>query len=272
MLDFTVLMSVYKNDEVELLDQSLDSILVNQSIIPSQVVVVVDGKIPENLEKTIDRWSDNYSQVLIVKLKTNVGLSNAMNVGLESCSFDIVFRMDADDISEPDRFKKQLLVFSNNPDVSMVGGYYRQFDCSMSKQVGERTLPLKYEEIIKYGMRRTPINHVTIAFKRSDALAVGGYPNTRLQFEDWWLALRFIKENKKIINVPEFLVDVRSSDSFYSRRSGVRYLKDEVTAMFYMYKEGILPLFYAITNILLRAPVRLAPAKTISWFYERFLR
>lgn len=272
MLDFCVLMSLYKNDEVVFLNDSLDSILVNQSVLPSQVVLVMDGQVSVELNNAVKLWEESSEKVLVIRVPDNVGLSNAMNIGLKYCEFDIVFRMDADDVSTPDRFEKQLRVFLNDSSVSMVGGYYRQFDSLMEKQVGDRLVPLKYQDIKRFGFRRTPINHVSVAFKLSDALAVGGYPDTRLPFEDWWLALRFIKGDKKIVNIPEFLVDVRSGPSFYSRRSGLTYLKQEISAMFHMYKEGILPLFYAVTNILIRTPVRLAPSKLITLFYERLLR
>ena len=142
----------------------------------------------------------------------------------------------------------------------------------MDREVGSRLLPLDFKCIKQYSKRRTPINHVTIAFKLSDALAVGGYPITRLPFEDWWLALRFIAADKKIVNIAEYLVDVRSGESFYSRRTGFTYMKQETSAMLGMYKEGILPLYFAITNLLLRIPVRLAPNKLISLIYEYGLR
>jgi glycosyltransferase involved in cell wall biosynthesis len=265
-------MSVYSKDIPEQLEEALESILVHQTVLPDQVVLVIDGPIPDALSGVLSDWENRFCQLILVTCIENIGLSNAMNVGLNECEYDVVFRMDADDVSVHNRFEKQLMVFSQNPSVSMVGGFYKQFDSKMEMEVGDRVLPLSFDELKSYGLRRTPINHVTIAFRKKDALEVGGYPDTRLPFEDWWLALRFLQLNKEIVNIPEFLVNVRSGDSFYSRRSGFSYLKQEVSAMYYMTAEGVMPYYYAITNIIIRAPVRLIPAGLIGFVYEKILR
>lgn len=272
MQRFSVLMSVYKNDLPQYLNQALHSILVNQSVIPDQVVLVVDGSIGNDLNNEISSWCQKYFQIDVVHLSENVGLSNAMNAGIKLCQHELIFRMDSDDLSEPKRFERQLDIFMKQPDVSMIGGSYRHFNLDMNKFVGSRSLPCNYEDIKKFAYRRTPINHVTIAFKRSVAEEVGCYPNTRLPFEDWWLALRFIKSKRIIINIEDDLVDVRGGESFMGRRSGFQYMIQEIEAMILMYKEGILPFYYALTNVLLRAPVRLLPNNLIQSIYQKLLR
>jgi hypothetical protein len=195
-----------------------------------------------------------------------------LNAGLPYCRHNLIFRMDADDVSLPDRFQKQVQYFVDNPNVSMIGGYYRQYDSDMDLEVGERRVPLTFAEIKRYARRRTPINHVTIGFKKDAAIHAGGYPNTRYPFEDWWLSLRFIRNNLEIVNIPEYLVSVRSGREFYLRRRGLAYLSTEMATLLLLRKERLLSGYHAWTNIFLRAPLRLLPSGPLGWLYKQFLR
>ena len=106
-MQFSVLLSLYYKEKGEYLRQSLDSIF-NQTLKPDEVILVEDGPLTEALYEVLSEYSNIYSNFKIVRLEKNGGLGNALNIGLAHCSFDLVARMDTDDIAKPDRFEKEI--------------------------------------------------------------------------------------------------------------------------------------------------------------------
>ncbi len=121
MINFTVLLSVYKNEKPEYLNDAIESILY-QTTPPNEVVLVKDGELSNALNAIIEHWFNAYSSIIkVVSLSSNVGLGSALNEGLKHCSYDWVFRMDTDDICTPDRFNKQLSYIDLHPDIVLLG-------------------------------------------------------------------------------------------------------------------------------------------------------
>ena len=108
MEHFSVLMSVYIREQAALLDRALQSILVNQSVKPSELVLVEDGPLTDGLYHVIDKYRQIFPELISVKLPQNGGLGNALNAGMKQCRYEWIARMDSDDISLPTRFEKQL--------------------------------------------------------------------------------------------------------------------------------------------------------------------
>ena len=105
-------------------------------------------------------------------------------------------------------------------------------------------------------------------YRKSAALDVGGYPDIRWPFEDWWLANRLLKKTYKIVNLEDVLVNVRGGKDFIKRRHGFQYAKNEIRNMYAMYKEGLLSIFNLLSNVLIRMTVRLIPIKMTIKFYS----
>ncbi|MNF91546.1 UDP-Gal:alpha-D-GlcNAc-diphosphoundecaprenol beta-1,3-galactosyltransferase [compost metagenome] len=269
MEKFSVLMSVYSGDKPEPFEDALNSILVTSNQKPTQTVLVVDGHIPASIETIIDKFK---SELFIVRIQENVGLSNALNTGLSHCAYDLVFRMDADDVSTHDRFELQLAFFKDHPKAVMCSSWVAHYDESMRQYLGDRKLPHSPDEVLRYSLTRTPINHPATAFRKTAILMAGGYPDTRLPFEDWWLSLRVIKWGGDIYNLPKYLVKVRASRDFHARRSGFKYLMSEYKAIFLMRQEKILSTKWALTNILIRTPFRLLPKSLLNIVYKKIIR
>ena len=149
MFPFSVCMSVYRNDNPEDLCTALNSVII-QSVPPSEVILIVDGPVSHELEKIIRKYEADYSFVHPVWLAENGGLGNALKIAVEKASCEYIARMDSDDISMPDRFKKQLECFEREPDLSIVGGRITEFVDSEDNIVGSRCCPLKDSEIKRY--------------------------------------------------------------------------------------------------------------------------
>lgn len=267
-VSFSVLMAVYSGDKEDHVSEALRSISIESTIQPNQIVLVVDGPVCNSLETLIKSYHD----VDAIFLPENVGLSNALNIGLEYCDNDLVFRMDADDVSMPDRFEKQIKFMAENPDISICSAWVAHYDERMEKLIGDRKLPFSDIDNKKYSKMRTPINHPATVFRKSALLKFGGYPNTRLPFEDWWLCLRALNYGFSIYNIQEYLVRVRASKDFHSRRSGIAYLALEYSALSQMRKEGLLSFFWVSVNFIIRTPFRILPGNALDYMYKKVIR
>ncbi|MDU5817764.1 MAG: glycosyltransferase, partial [Staphylococcus sp.] len=92
---FSVLLSLYHKEKPEYLEKCFESIWDNQSLKPSEIVLVLDGPIGEQLTTSVQEWQVKIAEKLkVVALPQNVGLGKALNEGLKQCSADWVFRMD----------------------------------------------------------------------------------------------------------------------------------------------------------------------------------
>ena len=99
MNNFSIITSVYKNDKPEFVRVALDSMLVNQSVKPTEIVLVQDGPVPDGLSELLSEYETKYPEVMnIIHLEKNGGLGNALKLGTETARYDFVARMDSDDI------------------------------------------------------------------------------------------------------------------------------------------------------------------------------
>ena len=118
-MKFSVLISIYHKEKPEYFDRCLQSIWDEQSLRPDEIILVQDGPLNNELYLSIDKWRNKLGKKLtIVSLEKNVGLGDALNIGLDRCTCDIVARMDTDDISTPDRFEKQIGFLKEHPEMT----------------------------------------------------------------------------------------------------------------------------------------------------------
>jgi len=103
-MKFSVLITVYAKDDPSYFKTALHSIWDNQSLRPDQLVIVKDGPLPDNLNRLVRAWK---KEATILNLSVNQGLAKALNFGLSLCRHELVARMDADDVSMPERFSCQ---------------------------------------------------------------------------------------------------------------------------------------------------------------------
>ena len=177
---FSVCMSVYQNDKPEFVRVALDSMLVFQSVKPTQIVLVQDGPVPKGLSATLQEYETNYSSVMCVtRLEKNGGLGNALRLAVDHAKYDICARMDSDDICLPYRFEKQLAYLESHPECDIVGGQMTEFIDTPDNIVGCREVPLINEDIYNYMKSRCALNHVTVMFRKEAVLKAGNY-------QDWF--------------------------------------------------------------------------------------
>ena len=162
MENFSVLMSVYFKEDPNYFKSSLESILINQTLRPTELVLICDGDLTSGLEDVIEEFSILYPEILKVYRKENGGLGNALNYGLLKCSYDLVARMDTDDIAKFDRFEKQLKIFEEYPEYDVVGAWIDEFERDCTNIISTRRLPESHKDIYEYAKKRNPINHPVV--------------------------------------------------------------------------------------------------------------
>ena len=270
MTHFSVLMSVYNRENPDFLQQSLDSIF-NQTLPPAEVVLVQDGPLDDELQQVIDCCQKAHKELKTVKLTTCHGLGSALNEGLRHCSYDLVARMDTDDLAKPERFKTQIEWMEQHPDTDVCGCWIDEFTGDTSNVISSRKPPRDHQDIVKFARKRNPINHPTVVFRRQAVEKAGGYQHFYL-FEDYYLWTRMIMEGSRFHNIQDSLLFFRLSDNMFQRRGGLRYTQSEVRFQHRLHQMGFIGWGTMIQNIAYRSIVRNMPNKLRRFVYITLLR
>ena len=223
MTDLAVIMSVYQNDRLKYLKESVQSIL-NQTFSQFDYYIVFDGPVASDIDNYITTIGD--TRIKLFRLGKNGGLARALNyilgIILKNPGYSLIARMDADDISLPERFEKQYKFLSENREIACVGCWYQEIDES-GKHLADRKLPVDHDSLKKRYFTRTPFAHPSVMYRRLLIEKGGLYPSDTILMEDNVLWGRALKEGLKFANIPEFLLEFRIDKDFYKRRSGFKY-------------------------------------------------
>ena len=270
---FSVCTSVYKNDKPEFITVALDSILVNQTLKPNEVVLVQDGPVPDSTARLLSDYENYFKGVLIViRLKKNGGLGNALKIGVENAKYDIVARMDSDDICAPDRFEKQLAYLESHPECDIVGGQITEFIDTPDNIVGKREVPCDNEAIYHYMRSRCALNHPTVMFKKKAVLDAGNYQDWFWN-EDYYMWIRMMEQGCVFANLPDVLVNMRSGLDQYGRRGGKKYFDSEIGIKKLMLEKGMITRKEYIVNYIQRFNIQLMlPNSVRGWVFRTFAR
>lgn len=268
-IKFSVLMSVYKNDNVDDVKDSIESLL-NQTLMPDQIVIVADGPVSLELMDLLKHYEKNNIFDIHYRDK-NIGLGLTLNEGLNYCKYDLVARMDADDICHQDRFEKQIGIFKNDKNIDLIGSNVDEYDEYMDKKLAIKKVPETDIEIKKYIKKRNPFNHMSVMYKKNKVLEAGSYLDCPL-FEDYYLWCRMAKINCNFYNIQEPLMNVRTGLSMINRRGGFKYLKSIINFEKKLFELKFINLHVFIFNILSRTFVALIPNKLRYLIYKKILR
>jgi exopolysaccharide biosynthesis polyprenyl glycosylphosphotransferase len=266
-MSFSVLISVYEKENPRYLDEALCSIWDQQTMKPGQIVLVKDGPLTEELDACINIWNQKLGDTLtIVELPENVGLGAALNSGLQQCRYELVARMDSDDVSLPNRFVKQAAFMESNPDIAASSAVIEEWDESFTKYIGIRALPLQPEELVKFAKYRCPLSHPAAIYRKSIVLSVGGYPSFRAG-EDNVLWSLLLTKGYRLANLSDILLKQRAGMGLMKRR-GFRSFRNELKAIKYQHSIAFLNKYEYLRSIFIRFFVRTSPGFIKSFFYK----
>lgn len=266
MVDLAVIMSVYKNDRLVFLKESVQSIL-DQTFTQFHYFIVFDGPVSTEIDTYLTTIKD--TRIKLFRLENNGGLASALNyllqIVLKNSESEFIARMDADDISFPSRFEKQRNYLIKNSDISVVGCWYQEIDDS-GKHLADRKLPVEHEILKKRYSTRMPFAHPSVMYRRDLIEKAGFYPTNTVLMEDNVLWGKALKAGLRFANIPEYLFKFRKDKEFYKRRSGVKYGWNFIKTRFKINKSLNLPV-YAYCFTFLIGIIKMMPSIILQYFY-----
>ena len=253
-LEFSVLMVTYDGEDEHRLERCLQSIE-SQTLLPTETVICLDGKIRDSLLNVIN----NYISKIHIKVIQNnkSSLAENLNIGLQNCTYDFIVRCDSDDISLPNRFEEHINLLRNF-----------EFDVVSANSIEiykdkKRIKKIPYGVIKKdlvYRYFRNPVNHNVCAFKK-ESIKKFMYPNGRM--EDFRLWTFLLNNNFKIYNQDKELL-IADVNDLGSRRIGEDYRKAEIKLFLLNFKQNNFHgKFLALLAFILRYPLRFKISKIV---------
>lgn len=202
-------MSVYNG--MPFLPEAVKSIL-NQTYRNFEFIIVNDASTDESF-KYLKSLKDR--RIKLIENPKNLGLAASLNRGLKQAKGNYIARMDADDISLPQRFEKQMEFLLKNPSVDLCGTWAHLID-ENEKTIGERKFYTSDNMIKKALAILSPIIHPTMLARKEFFKKLDGYNEKFDYAEDYELLMR-AKNHFKFANLPMILFKWRLWDKRRSR-------------------------------------------------------
>lgn len=268
-MHFSVLLSIYHKEKVEYFHKAMESIWDKQTLRPNEIILVQDGVLTAKLYEAIHLWEERLTATLkIIALEENKGLGDALNIGLQHCTYELVARMDTDDIAAPDRFEKQLKIFSHSS-IDICSGWVSEFEKDENIILSYRKLPELHQELLAFSKKRNPMNHPAVMYKKSVVLQAGGYQKMML-FEDYYLWSRMFIAGATFYNIQEVLVKMRAGNAQLKRRTGFQYAKKEILFQKKLFDMDFINIYELLRNVSIRFTTRVVPKPIVKYIYQTF--
>lgn len=269
--EYSVLMSVYYKENPKWFDESIKSMF-EQTIKPSEFVLVEDGPLTKELYGIVEKYKNEYQKEFkVVAIEKNIGLGPALKRGVEECSNEYIARMDSDDYSIPERIEKEFEIFEKCSDIGMIGTNVSEFIDSIDNVVCNVILPETNEDIIKFSKSRNPFRHPSVMFKKSEVVNAGNYREYYL-CEDYDMWLRMIRNGCKCYNIQDIYVYMRIGEDFYKRRGGHKYFESIKKFKKEQLENGYFTKFEYLKSIIPHAIVCYMPNFMRDFVYKKILR
>lgn len=197
----TVLMSVYNGERF--LRESINSIL-SQTFKDFEFLIINDGS-TDRTKEILESYDD--PRIRVVDNDKNVGLTRSLNKGLELAKGEYIARMDADDVSLPERLEEQAGFFDRNPEVVLLGNWVEIIDDG-GNITGIIRYPVNHCFIAWTLLFKTCLAHPTVMYRREEVLKIGGYNNSLKYTQDYDLWIRLSRIGK-ISQIPRILLKIR---------------------------------------------------------------
>jgi glycosyltransferase involved in cell wall biosynthesis len=230
MRSLAVIMSIYKNDRLKYVKESVGSIL-NQTYSDLDFYIIYDGPVAEEIDDYLARISDH--RLHITRRDNNLGLAQSLNDLLNivlPLDYEYIARMDADDVSLPNRFAKQVEFLAANPAIDCVGGAINEIDENGISRNKTVKYPCTPQECRSFFAKRNPVAHPSVMFRKSYFAKINGiYPTDFERNEDTRLWHEGYKHGCLITNIPDVVLNFRISEStFKQRRNGTAFAQSQL--------------------------------------------
>ena len=209
----SVIMSTYKEDE-RLLRESIESIL-NQTYRDFEYIIILDYPDNDVHKSVIEEYALKDDRIHFYINETNMGLTDSLNRGLSLCHGEYIARMDADDISLPDRLERQMKYLEKNH-YDLIGGITEMINENGSLLYSIKNVPTDPKKINKALRYSQCIAHPTWLGKKEVFEKNAGYRHMPL-CEDYDFTLRAVLNGFVISNLNEPVLKYRMTSNSISR-------------------------------------------------------
>ena len=196
------------------LEEAVLSIL-NQDFTDFELIIIDDGSNDKSRE-IIRNFAKKDNRIIMKHHKKNKGLIATLNEGLQLAKSKIIARMDGDDVAYMDRFSKQYQFLKSNPEIVVVGSWVEVIN-DQNKISNLWRLPVSVQLLKWRNLLKCPLLHPTVMFRKKEILALGGYDNSAIYFEDHHLWSRVMQKHA-IANIPEYLLQYRIHNNSISKK------------------------------------------------------
>ena len=206
----SVVMSVYNG--TMFLREAVESIL-NQTFTDFEFIIIDDGS-TDGTAQIFDSYAD--PRIILIKNKQNIGLAASLNKGIAIARGNYIARMDADDISFPDRLARQICFLQKNHEIGVLGTS-AQVIGELGNEIGVLQYPIEHH-LIEWGICfGSPFVHSTVMIRSDMLRRVGGYSTDILCAEDRDLWQR-LSRVAKFCNLRDILIKHRQHGNSVSRK------------------------------------------------------
>ena len=192
----------------DFLDQAIDSVLQDNNL-DLELLVYHDGVKPD-LSRS---WTAD-TRVKILNGAKRIGQTKGMNILISEASGTYVARLDADDISYPERLSLQLKFLDENPDAVAIGASVQRID-EKNVPLGPLIFP-SGKDVRRHLILQNVIPHSTLMFRKEIVSKIGGYDEKLSQMEDYVFILKLATEGD-IASLKQPLVGYRIHSGQISR-------------------------------------------------------
>lgn len=266
----SVLINVYHREVPEYFHVALQSIY-NQTFQNFEVILVIDGPIPQGLQDVVDHWVEKFGKkIRVIRLEKNSGIACAINAGLKECSYDLVAKMDSDDYSVPDRLRQQYEFMQQHPEIDVLGSNMGEFEYDPNKIHMIRLVPKMHEEIVNLMWMKCPMNHVTVMYRKSATLSVGGYDPSYGNDDFLWVKMR--QAGFRFYNLENCLVHARVGNSMkemIKRRGTLELFRWNMKIRTYMLLHRMMGVGQYLVSVAMALMVFLLPISVKSYLFKK---
>lgn len=206
MTSISVIMSVY-NEPIEWISQSIDSIL-HQTFKDFEFIIVLDN--PHGIEQKniLLAYKNKDERIKLIFNEKNLGLAHSLNIAIENSNGQFIARMDADDISHPDRLRVQYEFLLKHPEISICGTWAKCFGEIPFFSYKSYKTPVTVEQVIINSYFSSPLVHPSI-MGRCKIFKENKYNIDLRKAQDYDLWCRLLIKSYRICNIPRYLFKYR---------------------------------------------------------------
>jgi glycosyltransferase involved in cell wall biosynthesis len=217
-----VIMSVYLKDSLPYVVSAVNSIL-EQTYVSFDFFIIEDGRLDPDVDAFLSGIGDE--RVILQKREQNRGLAKSMNELLDkilALKYEYIARMDADDISMPERFAKQFSFMEKHKQVDCVGTWAVEIN-EVGSIFYRKKMPESHSDCYKLFQKRDCLVHPTVLFRKRFFEKAGLYPEDTYYAEDTMMWANGFATGCIFANIPEYLYKFRLDKDFFKRRRGWKH-------------------------------------------------